>query len=160
MQTAVTVTHSQLVREAANWLRNTCHCRVVATELRTYISETPDAMGWRSDKSILVECKTSRADFLADAKKPHRYGDGIGNERWFYMPDGLVLAPHVPAGWGLIVREPYGERHICRVVVKAEVRPATLKLAINERVVLVSLAWRALEAVSLVKPFTIMEQES
>lgn len=106
-----------------------------------------------------MECKTSRADFLADAKKPHRYGDGIGNERWFYIPEGLVLAPHVPAGWGLIVREPRGDRHICHVVVRAEARPATLKMATDERVVLVSLAWRALEAVSLVKPFSIADEE-
>lgn len=97
------MTHAELVLRAARWLRNTKGCGVVLTE-RGVDHEHPDAIGWRGAWSILVECKTSRSDFLADAKKPHRIESdlGMGQER-YYMTVPFLLDPlELPAGWGLL----------------------------------------------------------
>lgn len=94
-------THAELVAEAARWLCN--RCAVVLTELVTS-GEVPDAIGWRSGLSILVECKTSRADFMADSKKPFRQHPamGIGHYRYFLAPDGLIAVEELPPRWGLL----------------------------------------------------------
>lgn len=100
-------THAELVALAARWLRGTRKCSLVATERKPWSTdEHPDAIGWRPrGESILVEAKTSVADWLADLRKPHRAGAGMGRERWFLTPWGL-LAGRVgtgwPAGWGLL----------------------------------------------------------
>lgn len=65
-------THADLVAPAARWLKGTVRCGVVLTEAPSMDGESPDAIGWRSGYSVLVECKASRADFLADSRKPHR----------------------------------------------------------------------------------------
>jgi hypothetical protein len=51
-----------------------------------------------------VECKLSRADFLADRCKPFRRHPEIalGCERFYMTPAGLVLAEELPPGWGLL----------------------------------------------------------
>lgn len=101
-----TMTHADLVARAASWLRNTRRCGVVLTECSGGGHEIPDAIGWRSGGrvSTLVECKASRADFLRDGKKWHRrHGDvvGIGQERFYFAPPGLIRVEELPAGWGL-----------------------------------------------------------
>jgi hypothetical protein len=67
-------------------------------------SETPDAIGWRVGRSILIECKTSRSDFLADGKKFFRQypEQGMGHTRYFMAPAGLIKPDDLPAGWGLL----------------------------------------------------------
>lgn len=153
------MTHNQLVKEAAQWLRGTRRCSVVACELTTIISEIPDVIGWVDQLSILVECKTSRADFLADSKKLHRFGYGIGLERWFYIPEGIINQNEVPDGWGLLERKSFGERHICKQSKVASLREPNLEIAMRERRFLVSLAWRACEAASFIKPITITDNK-
>lgn len=97
------LTHDDLVRRAVRWLRNTRGCRVVFAEIVTFAATIPDAIGWRREWSILVECKTSRADFFADKKKAgHRAGYTMGQERWYMTSPGLVRADEVPDGWGLL----------------------------------------------------------
>lgn len=70
--------------------------------------EIPDALGFRNvsweDSSVLVEAKTSRSDFLADARKPHRIEPalGLGRFRYFLAPAGLIATEELPARWGLI----------------------------------------------------------
>jgi hypothetical protein len=66
--------------------------------------EIPDAIGWRSYESYLVECKTSRADFLADLKKPHRVNPdwGMGDRRYYMTPPDLVQPDELPEHWGLL----------------------------------------------------------
>jgi Holliday junction resolvase len=59
--------HSDLVEIAEKWLLK--RCGFAFTELSTHAQEIPDAIGFKSGISILIECKTSRADFLADRKK-------------------------------------------------------------------------------------------
>jgi hypothetical protein len=65
----------------------------------------PDAIGWkRACHSVLVECKVTRSDFLADRAKPFRIKpeQGVGCERFYLIPCGLVREEELPAGWGLL----------------------------------------------------------
>ena len=52
---------------AVVWLRR-YRCGVVLSEQACVSGEMPDAIGWkRANHSVLIECKISRADFLAAA---------------------------------------------------------------------------------------------
>ena len=65
----------------------------------------PDAIGWkRACHSVLVECKISRSDFLADREKPFRQKSqlGMGCERYYLAPAGLLCPEELPNGWGLL----------------------------------------------------------
>ena len=65
----------------------------------------PDAIGWKKEcHSVLVESKVSRADFLADREKSFRQKPelGIGCERYYLAPRGLIRIEELPAGWGLL----------------------------------------------------------
>jgi hypothetical protein len=65
----------------------------------------PDAIGWkRACHSVLVEGKVSRADFLADRDKPFRQRPeiGVGCERYYLTPRGLLRTEELPRGWGLL----------------------------------------------------------
>ena len=60
------MTHAQLVQKAVAWLR-AYRCGVILSEQACLSGEMPDAIGWkRACHSVLVECKISHADFLAD----------------------------------------------------------------------------------------------
>ena len=52
----------------------------------------------------MIECKASRADFLADANKPFRLNpeEGLGAERLYLAPRGTISPEELPAAWGLI----------------------------------------------------------
>ena len=66
-------THRELCEIAERWLMGTKRCRVAIAEPNCIITdERPDAIGFGGYASVLVEAKTSRADFLADLKKPFR----------------------------------------------------------------------------------------
>lgn len=95
------VSHPALVAVAARWLQR--HCSVVITELAT-IGETPDAIGWKGTHSFLVECKISRADFLADGQKWFRQNQwqGIGQYRYYLTTPGIIKAEELPPKWGLL----------------------------------------------------------
>lgn len=98
------VSHDDLVKLAGRWLLNTKRCAVAITDMTSGAAETPDAIGWDGRLSILVECKASRADFLADAKKhfrrhPH---NAMGWHRYFMAPDGMLAPDEIPEGWGLL----------------------------------------------------------
>jgi hypothetical protein len=57
--------------------------------------EVPDVIAWKSFcKSILVECKVSRADFLSDPSKPFRLKpeEGMGSQRLYMAPAGMIRA--------------------------------------------------------------------
>ena len=98
------MTHDDLVRRAGKWLRRSLNCGVVMTELSTYAhsNETPDAIGWINQRSVLVECKTSRTDFKADMKKTSRsLGRAVGAWRFYLTPPGLISVDELPDGWGL-----------------------------------------------------------
>lgn len=95
--------HDFLVALGARWLRKNGF-GVVATELdASGCRERPDVIGFRSSCSAIIEAKISRADFLADAKKPERAGAlGLGIYRFYLCPRGLIDADELPARWGLL----------------------------------------------------------
>jgi hypothetical protein len=98
------MTHAQLVEKAVRWLRS-YRCGVVLSEQACVSGEMPDAIGWkRANHSVLVECKVTRADFLADRAKPCRAKPerGVGCERFYLTPANLLRAEELPAGWGLL----------------------------------------------------------
>lgn len=98
------MTHDELVARAGRWLRGTMKCGVVLCEVIGGGLEQADAIGWKHGgrHSILVEVKTSRADFHRDKKKWHRQaGMGMGQERWYFTPPGILTAKDLPEGWGL-----------------------------------------------------------
>jgi hypothetical protein len=98
------MTHAQFVERAVRWLRSH-RCGVVLSEQACISGEMPDAIGWkRANHSVLVECKVTRADFLADRTKPFRQKSeqGVGSERFYLTPPALVKPDELPVGWGLL----------------------------------------------------------
>ncbi|OLC99146.1 MAG: hypothetical protein AUH86_03110 [Acidobacteria bacterium 13_1_40CM_4_58_4] len=98
------MTHAQLVHKAVAWLRG-YRCGVILSEQACLSGEMPDAIGWkRACHSVLVECKISRADFLADRDKSFRQKPeiGLGCERFYLTPGSLLRPEELPAGWGLL----------------------------------------------------------
>jgi len=112
------LTHSELVKIATRWLRNTENCSVVISEMASQ-SEEPDAIGWKARVSTLIECKVSKGDFRRDREKFARrimpgdpsgcasiYNLGMGVYRNYMTPEGLLQehehATILPKGWGLL----------------------------------------------------------
>lgn len=98
------MTHAQLVEIAVRWLRR-YRCGVVLSEQLCGNGEAPDAIGWkRASHSVLVECKISRADFLADMDKPFRKNplQAMGCERFYLVPAEMLKPTELPTGWGLL----------------------------------------------------------
>lgn len=115
------MTHPQLVQRAVRWLRS-YRCGVVLSEQACISGEMPDAIGWkRASHSVVVECKISRADFLADRDKPFRQKPEVamGCERFYLTPPDLLDIGELPAGWGLL------ECHVREIEV---VRPSARNL--------------------------------
>jgi hypothetical protein len=111
------MTHAQLVFKAVEWLRR-YGCGIVLSEQVCVSGEVPDAIGWKGAcRSIVVECKLSRCDFLADRAKPFRQHPelSLGCERWYLTPAGLLSPASLPQYWGLLESRA-GKLH---VVVKA-----------------------------------------
>jgi len=99
------VTHQQLVRLAEQWLRRNYRCGIVLSEQSCASGETPDVIGWKGKcRSVLVECKISRADFFADQEKPFRKDPslGMGCERFYLVPAGIISQDELPKRWGLL----------------------------------------------------------
>ncbi len=109
-------THAQLVKAGAKWLRtigdHKYRCQLVCTEFEASNegNEIPDVIGWSQHDSVLIECKTSRADFHRDFKKRTRKGIavGFGTYRWYFAPCGLLDPNEMPQGWGLLVLQGKG----------------------------------------------------
>jgi len=98
------MTHAELVEKAVAWLRS-YRCGVILSEQACVSGEMPDAIGWkRASHSVLIECKISRADFLADRDKPFRQKSelGLGCERFYLTPPGLLDPRELLPGWGLL----------------------------------------------------------
>lgn len=122
--------HRKLVEAAYRWVLKNSSCGVAFKELNTNAcnGEYPDVIGFGAwGHSVLIECKTSRSDFHADKKKSFRKTPslGMGTQRFYCCPTGLLKIEDLPEGWGLIyvneklkpkcVHSPYkgniGERH-------------------------------------------------
>ena len=100
------MTHDDLCQIAFKYLKNNGFGVVFHDKFRalTPSGEQPDAMGFRSGISCLIECKTSRSDFLKDRKKRFRVNPSLGMGDWRFMltPRNLVLPSEIPEGWGLL----------------------------------------------------------
>jgi len=97
--------HALLVSKAVHWLRSCYKCGVVLSEQYCATGEVPDVIAWKGFcRSVLVECKVSRADFLADAAKPFRQNpaEGMGCERFYLAPAGVIRREELPKHWGLL----------------------------------------------------------
>lgn len=95
-------THKELVDTAERWLQN--RCGFVFKELATFSIEIPDAIGFRHDTSILIECKTSRQDFKKDQTKIFRRNPelGVGVFRFYMCEKGIIKIEDLPEKWGLL----------------------------------------------------------
>lgn len=111
----IDISHADLVRIAVDWLkrpesRGGPGCTIAFSEVKNgYLNgEIPDALGFRAgvwnECSVLVEAKTTRADFLADSQKPFRIepDTGLGMYRYFIAPAGMIALDELPPKWGLI----------------------------------------------------------
>lgn len=108
--------HKALVRRAEKWLKRQGWKIVIRDCFKAYVytGEQPDVIAWRDGVSIVIECKTSRADYLAYKKKFFRVEDcGMGDWRFFFCPDGLVLPGELPSGWGLLYATDKAVKKIC-----------------------------------------------
>lgn len=97
--------HARLVAAAEHWLRRQYRCGIVLSEQYCATGEVPDVIAWKGKcRSVVVEVKVSRADFLADAKKPFRMRpeEGMGAERMYLAPEGIIRPEDLPKGWGLL----------------------------------------------------------
>lgn len=126
--------HDELVQRAAQWLR--AKCPVVITEMTSAANETPDAIGFTGHRSILIECKTSMADFRADGNKPSRRRDRpsgeptwqetrwlrstLGDQRYYLVPEAisgkvLTALTDEASEWGLLSAPPDGDKRLRRL---------------------------------------------
>lgn len=112
----MSATHEQLVLRAVAWLRSPTggRCQTVFAEMSTQgTHEIPDAIGWQRAFTVhsrLVEVKVSRADWRRDKEKLGRVCAeyGMGRERYYLTPAGLLDPSELVDGWGLL--EPRGRR--------------------------------------------------
>ncbi len=115
------MTHEALVDLAVRWLRNSYRCGIILSEQACCTGEVPDVIGWKavlrgvpgarararrgaSCRSVLIECKVARSDFLADRGKPWRAKPegALGCERYYMAPAELIGAAELPPDWGLL----------------------------------------------------------
>lgn len=99
------MTHSDLVEIAYKWVLKNGSCGVAFKELKALTNECADVIGFGSGGfSVLIEVKVSRSDFLADKKKSFRKNPekGMGTERYYMCPQGLLKPEDMPVGWSLI----------------------------------------------------------
>lgn len=100
------LSHDDLCQIAYRFLKNNGFGVVFHDKFKacTPSGEQPDAMGFRNGTSCLIECKRTRADFLADKKKRFRINPGMGMGDWRFMlaPKGLIKTDELPEGWGLL----------------------------------------------------------
>lgn len=134
--------HRELVGRAGNWLSNSVRCRIVLLE-RNHTWESPDVIGWRGWQSYLIECKVSRADFLADKNKPARQhlDLGMGCYRYYLCPKGMVSLNEVPEGWGLM----YPTERQIRIVVPSPFNTLS-EIAIHNEIEMLAAAYANMKA--------------
>lgn len=103
MKTVSELTHNEIADWAAVRIRKMGYPLSFSNMTSKTSREQPDVLGVNDiSKSILIEVKISRADFLKDKKKPWRAdGQGFGKRRVYLTPQGLLKPEEVPYGWEL-----------------------------------------------------------
>jgi hypothetical protein len=109
--------HDELCRRATKYMSSNGFGVVFDDRFQplTPNGEMPDAMGFRSNTSCLIEVKVSRSDFLVDKKKKFRQFPtlGMGDWRFYLCPDGLIKPEELPVGWGLLYAKPKTIKVVC-----------------------------------------------
>lgn len=98
-------THRQIIEICYKWVLKRGSCGFAFKDLKCLEPEIADVIGFGSgDHSILIECKVSRSDFMADKKKSFRkYPErGLGRYRFYAAPKDLIKVSELPDNWGLI----------------------------------------------------------
>jgi hypothetical protein len=110
------VKHDDLIQIASEYLTSVMECDLVLTEpaLRFgHCGAIEDVIGisQMANAIVIVECKTSRADFKRDLTKLHRIPDtpefrmALGHYRYFLCPQGVIDRSDLPDGWGLLLTD-------------------------------------------------------
>jgi len=111
------LTHDKLVDIAYRWVLANGSCGVAFKELvSSGTREIPDVIGFGAwEHSVLVEVKVSRSDFLSDKGKSFRKNpeQGMGRQRFYCCPSGIIKVEDLPAGWGLLW---VNEKGKCRTI--------------------------------------------
>jgi len=94
--------HEKLCAKAVAWLKRNGFPVSDKNVSGAGCRERVDAIGFRQQCAVLVEVKVSRADFMADRRKPERAEGGVGTYRFYLAPEGLLQVEELPAGWGLL----------------------------------------------------------
>jgi hypothetical protein len=110
------MTHDELVERGRRYLRDerVPRCRpVLAQPVAPDVDEQPDVIGWDNEgRGVVIECKTSHADFLADLRKPFRAKGvpALGTLRYYLTAEPLVIESFEAErmGWGLLEVTPNG----------------------------------------------------
>ncbi|OEU66205.1 MAG: hypothetical protein BA863_09185 [Desulfovibrio sp. S3730MH75] len=126
--------HTDLTFRAEKWLVNSVGCNFAFRDLGSHNAEIPDAIGWRDGwASHLVECKTSRSDFLADKKKWFRRNPdmGMGMYRYMMCPKGMIKPEEVPEGWGLLYVLPKTIRKVKKAETQKNNHKAEMTLLVS-----------------------------
>jgi hypothetical protein len=117
------LTHDDIAEIGARWLKNNGYKFAFHNMTSAAAGEQPDALGMKAwGESFLLEAKVSRADFLADKKKPWRspeYGAALGDNRGYITPKGLLKPEEIPYGWWLL--EVHGKNKPMVKVIKGRV---------------------------------------
>lgn len=108
------MTHKELVEIAYKWVLKNASCGIAFKEIYTVnnTGEIPDVIGFGSwEHSVLIECKVSRSDFLKDRNKKFRCNPelGMGKNRLYCCPEGLIKKEELPPSWGLIYVDDKGK---------------------------------------------------
>ena len=99
-------------------------CLYSTVELVCMGAELTDIWGTTGDCTVIIEVKTSRADFLADKRKYARskvaeeLKHQIGNYRYYLCPEGVIKDEDLPENWGLLV---YDGKKVHRVKMATKV---------------------------------------
>lgn len=105
------MTHDELVRLAANWIRKKNHPIVLQDVKCQMTSEQPDVIAWgNSGFSTLIEVKVSLSDLVRDKDKSFRRNpaSGMGFYRWYAFPKLFTkmfpgaLDTYTPGFWGIV----------------------------------------------------------
>lgn len=111
--------HARLIEQAADWLRTQQGVTRILTEPNATKhgakgEELPDVFGSRGGYTVVIECKATHADFMADQRKPSRRGEslGIGVHRMYCCPEHIIESYEVQDGWGLLYATAEGLREI------------------------------------------------
>jgi len=128
------MTHSELAKMAEQWLRIKMDCPMTAVGATLHSGENPDVIGFfDGGDSVVMECKTSKADFATDKYKPCRRfpENGMGDYRYLAVPVGVFkYGDRIYKNWGVIEFDDEGNFRIEAAPIKFEYSRKDLEIAL------------------------------